>query len=447
MLTSAWKFGINEEMARALDNVAEIVKDGLCTGCGTCAGVCPTEAIRMRVLNGVFLPEIEEDKCTSCRLCVKCCPGYSLNFDELNFNVFGRQPVDTFLGNCFTCYVGHSNDDEIRYDSSSGGLVTQLLIFALERGLIDGALVVRMRQDSPLEPEPFIARTREEVISASKSKYCPVAVNEGLKDIVREDGRFAVVGLPCHIHGIRKAEMSVKGLREKIVLHIGLFCSHTVSFFGTEFLLGKLGVKSDQVVKVDYRGLGWPGSLLVRLRDGSSLMAPYVGEWNSYWPLFSSFFFTPKRCLMCFDETNELADVSVGDAWLPELRKEKKGESIVIARTKRGKEFLKEAASSGAISLRRIDCERVRCSQAGPLSFKKEDLGTRFAMMGSRGMKVPVFTFRPRSSSSFFSFARNLFVFLNVRASENETLRGFLRGVPFPVFRLYYGLYKFLLLF
>ncbi|MHA1632039.1 MAG: Coenzyme F420 hydrogenase/dehydrogenase, beta subunit C-terminal domain, partial [Candidatus Freyarchaeota archaeon] len=207
------------------------------------------------------------------------------------------------------------------------------------------------------------------------------------------------------------------------------------------------GVKPDEVAELDYRGLGWPGSMLIRLKKGLSLRVPYVGGWKAYWPLFSSFFFTPWRCLMCPDETNELADVSVGDAWLPELRNEKIGESVVVARTRLGEEFLKEAASSGVISLKRVDCERVGCSQAGPLRFKKEDLGTRLAMMESRGMKVPVFTVKPRSSGSFFSFARNLFVFLNVRASENGNLRRFLRGVPFPVFRLYYGLYRFLLSF
>jgi len=53
------------------------------------------------------------------------------------------------------------------------GVVTQLLIFLLEKGIIDGALVVRMREDQPLEPEPFIARTKEEIISTSKFKYCP----------------------------------------------------------------------------------------------------------------------------------------------------------------------------------------------------------------------------------------------------------------------------------
>lgn len=55
-------------------------------------------------------------------------------------------------------------------------MVSALLIFALEQGIIDGALVTKMSENNPLEPQPFIARTREEIISAAKSKYCPVRI-------------------------------------------------------------------------------------------------------------------------------------------------------------------------------------------------------------------------------------------------------------------------------
>jgi len=43
----------------------------------------------------------------------------------------------TFL-HYLNCYIGHSTDYNIRYNSASGGHVTQLSIFALEVGIIDG---------------------------------------------------------------------------------------------------------------------------------------------------------------------------------------------------------------------------------------------------------------------------------------------------------------------
>ncbi|OFV67263.1 MAG: coenzyme F420 hydrogenase subunit beta [Candidatus Syntrophoarchaeum caldarius] len=200
--------------------ISQVVKDNLCTGCGTCLALCPNEAIEMVIdeKKGVYVPELNEEKCNNCGICYKVCPGHEVDFKELNLEIFGKEPDDILIGNYLNCYIGYSTDYDIRYNSSSGGLVTQLLIFALEEGIIDGALVTRMKKDNPLEPEPFIARTREEVIEARGSKYCPVPANVALKEILnsKEGEKFAVVGLPCHIHGLRKAQQVNEKLKEGV---------------------------------------------------------------------------------------------------------------------------------------------------------------------------------------------------------------------------------------
>jgi len=421
--------------------IKRIADFGLCTGCGTCAGVCPSEAIEMERCRGLLLPKLHEEKCNKCGLCVKSCPGHRVSFEELNNGIFKKQPRDTSLGNYLRCYIGHSNN-EVRNHASSGGIAPRLLIFALEQGIIDGALVVRMKKDRPLETEPFVARTKEEIISATRSKYCPVSMNEVLHQIIRESGRFAVVGLPCHIHGIRKAERVSKILQERIALRIGLFCSRTADFLGTEFLLEKVGVRKEQVIELNYRGKGWPGSMSIRLRDGSNSSIPCRG-WNSYWPVFSSFFFTPMRCIMCPDHTNELADISLGDAWLPELKRWGLGESIILTRTDAAENLLALANSAGAISIRPVEPEKIKQSQAEPLKFKKNDLGARLSTLKSVGKEIPIFSPTPNSSISFAAFLRTLFAYFNINASSKR-LRSLLIHVPFPLFRLYYGLRKFL---
>ena len=423
-----------------MDNIDEVVEDGLCTGCGTCVGVCPTSAITMRVSSGLFLPEIKEDMCTRCRVCLKCCPGYSLDFKRLNSGIFGKQPEDALLGSFLECYVGHSNDDEIRFDSSSGGIVTQLLVYALEEGLIDGALVVRMNKCRPLEPEAFIARTREEIVSASKSKYCPVATNVFLKDILLEDGKFAVVGLPCHIHGIRKAETVFEDLKDKIVLHIGLFCSHTVNFMGTDFLLGKFGVRRDDVAKLDYRGKGWPGFMSVQLKNGSALNFQFTRGWKAYWNVFSPFLFTPLRCMMCSDQFNELSDISVGDAWLPELKGDNLGESVLIARTAVGEAMLAPMENSGVVSLEAVSPGKVKESQAFSLNFKKENLSGRLSFLRMLGKKTPDIDPKPHSSS-LLSLLGAFLPCLSFHVSSNKRLRSLLLYVPLSLFRIYFGLF------
>jgi coenzyme F420 hydrogenase subunit beta len=353
--------------------------------------MCPNNAIELNIVNGLYLPQVQETKCTSCGLCIKSCPGYIVDFSELSLSIFGKEYDCGLLGNYLGCYIGHSNDEYIRYNSSSGGLISQLLIFLLEEGMIDGALVVRMKKDKPLEAEPFIAKTREQIISASKSKYCPVPANMMLKEIMSHHGKFAVVGLPCHIHGIRKAEAVNEKLREKISLHLGLFCSHTVNFLGTKVLLEKFGIDARAVITLEYRGHGWPGNLSITLVNEQLVRSKRIDYRKECWnPLFSPFFFTPLRCMCCSDHTNELADLSFGDAWLKEiLKKDKIGTSVVISRSEAGEEILKKAELKGKITLNKINYEKVIESQWTSLFFKKICLSSRMRILRSFGREMP----------------------------------------------------------
>lgn len=414
------------------NTIAQVVKDGLCTGCGTCIALCPEEAIKLTIdeKKGIYVPVLDEEKCNNCEICYKVCPGNSVDFKALNLEIFGKEAEDALIGNYLNCYVGHATDYDIRYNSSSGGLVTQLLIFALEEGMIDGALVTRMKKDSLLEPEPFIARTKEEIIEASKSKYCPVPANIALKKILEseEAERFAVVGLSCHIHGVRKAEQINKKLKEKIILHLGIFCNHTSNFIGTEFLLDKLKIKRGEVEKLNYRGEGWPGGMLIKLKNNRTRFISPSVYWNS---LFGLNFFTPTRCLLCSDSICELADISFGDAWLPELSDNKIGKSIIVSKSEIGEKILQMMKLKDKIELNEVGIEKVIQSQVGVLYFKKKNLKAR-----SRLFKVV-----PKNDnlieSDVVDYFLALFPYLNAYISSKPFLRNILFHIPFKLFRLY----------
>jgi len=420
----------------------EIVANDICCGCGTCAGICPNNAVKMKVSEGLFIPEVDETKCSKCGLCVKTCPGNTIDYGLLQKQVFSQDPEDPAIGNALFCYIGFATDNQIRYSSTSGGIITQLLIFALESKVIDGAIVTRMREDNPLVPEAFIARTREEIIEAANSKYCPVATNVCLRQVLKEEGRYAIVGLPCHLKGIRKAEAQFPLLKKRIVMHLGLLCSHTVDFAGIHFLMKKIGVKNSEVRKIAYRGNGWPGSLSIETKSGARISRPLVGSWHAYWPLFSSFFFTPMRCTMCPDQAAELADLSFGDAWLPELKHEKDGTSIIISRTAAGQDLLEKAQLAGTIVLKQACMEKVAQSQSTNLKFKKQDLPSRLTFMHMMGRKTPQFVPNISYSVKFISGLRTIYVYLSIKASSNRHFRSLLLHTPFPLIRLYYGLYK-----
>lgn len=319
---------------KTIDSVA---KAGLCTGCGTCAGICPNSAISMTVdkRQGVYFPVTDESKCTYCGLCYDVCPGHGVDFVTLNREFLGREPSDPYLGNYLGCYCGHASDPDIRYQCTSGGLVTSLLLSALQTGLIDGALVARMEPDS-LEAKPFVARTAADIMSAKGSKYCPVPMNAALREILNTSGSFAVVGLSCHIQGLRKAERLNKDLRRKIVLHLGLACNHAPSLLATQRILSKMGVKSDDVASLTYRGSGWPGRMEIQTRQGRLLDLPFP----LYWERGFGHLYCPKRCSLCCDQGNELADVSFADPWKISTT-DRIGQTVALSRTPKGESLIR----------------------------------------------------------------------------------------------------------
>lgn len=349
----------------------------LCYGCGTCVGTCVNDAIAMRLdkEKGIFLPKVDNAKCDNCGLCTQVCPWVSLDKAMLDAFICGKRS-NNILRNHLGCYTGYSRNTELTSGTSSGGLVSTLLTFALEEGIIDGALVTRFSEKEPLNPQPFIARTKHEIMDAGGSKYFPIPANIALKEIMEEKGKFAVVGLPCHIQGVRKAERIIKKLNERIVLHVGLFCSGTISSLGTDILLRSLNVDAENISMVRYREGGWPGGFRAHLKDGTKTqLIPY----EHYFSIVR--FYLPLSCFACWDALNEFSDISFGDAWIESPQHSRRKEtSIAISRTEKGDALLKAAASKERIMLKSISLNRVLHAQEKSTSFKHRNLALRRAL-------------------------------------------------------------------
>ncbi len=158
--------------------------------------------------------------------------------------------------------------------------------------------------------------------------------------ILDAPGRYALVGLPCHIQGLRLAQRRSRRLRERVKLTMGVFCGLTNEPRATAVLARQAGLDPADVREVSYRGPGWPGGM--RLVTDSGLT-----RWRAYPDYIDRRFLalTPPRCRICPDALAELADVSVGDAWLDRFEGSD-GVSDIIARTAAGERLLDEAAAS-----------------------------------------------------------------------------------------------------
>lgn len=335
-----------------------VVEQNLCAGCGICIAICPKNALLLtqNSVKGVYFPIVDDDKCDKCGLCLKVCPGVSVDFKNLNLDIFGKEPESSLIGNYLNCYVGYSADKQIRYNSASGGLVTALIGFALEEGIVNGALVTRMRYGKQLKPYPFIAETKAESDLATSSKYCPVPANIALKGILNKEGRYIVVGLPCHIEGVRKAGILKEKLRNRVSYCFGLVCHHTPTFNATKYLLKKLKIPENMVAKLDYRGNGWPGGIKIVLKNRSKLFIPEFSPY--YWGMLFERFFWPSRCIVCEDRLCELADITFMDAWLREFSSDD-GNSLIVVRSQKGKKLVEKAMELGFVKLQPISEKKI----------------------------------------------------------------------------------------
>lgn len=333
-----------------------------CTLCGTCVGICPHDTL---VIDNERVLQISA--CKNCGLCYNLCPGRSFDFNQFNNQLFDTKDCDRNIGFYRMIARGYSSDEMIRSNASSGGAVTALLLYLMDKGLIDGAVIVGMSLTEPFKPEVKIVRNREEIIQGSQSKYCLVPVNAIIRKLRNEKGKFAFVGLPCHIHGLRKLQEFKRPESEKIFITIGLFCGFNMSFGGTEFLLKKLGVEKNDIVDLKYRGKGYPGGFFVKTEEKEYFLDKHI--YNLINPVF-----IPKRCLVCNDLTNEFADISVGDIW---KKSDGTGWSSIIIRTSLGKEVFTGATQHRYLFHEELQYNDLISSHHHLIQYKKMHVHTR----------------------------------------------------------------------
>ncbi len=361
--------GKTRDKTSFFDLKRDVVDRGLCTACGTCVGVCLFDAISIDYESDEPIP-ILTGECTECDMCYPACPGKNVPLRTLDKTFLGseRDFERDKIGIYTSCNRGYAMDEEIRLTSSSGGIVSSLLIFALEEKLIEGAILTGWRKDKPWRCKPYIATTKEEVMRGIRTGMMIVPNNALLAEAVtkKQMEKIAVVGLPCHIHGLRKLQMrgKPKKLVNAIQFCIGLFCASTYYWEGTKHLLQESGkIKNlEDIVAMDYRGGKPPGDMFVLTRDGKFR---FVATKHDYvWHLLGSASYKRDRCLMCVDFSAELADISCGDVF--QRIEDKPGPFVAtVARTETGEGLLQMATEKGYIHLEHHDPDMIPSSGMG----------------------------------------------------------------------------------
>lgn len=364
--------------------------DGLCTRCGTCVGLGQGR-VMFDDRGARHLPRMQKllpDDLAG-RIWAGC-SAKEVPFPALNDFVFGQGANrDPYLGHVKRLAIGHCTDETVRGRSASGGILTSILLWLLEQGEIQGAVVTGMDPKEPWRPKTFIATRPDEIIEAAQSKYVITSVNEILPEMGRFEGALAYVGLPCQVHSIRKLQLVGDPTVRRLKYILGPYCGNTLYFSSIRSLLASHGVRDyRQIQSLRFRDGEWPGNMRVGLRSGRMIDMPKFHA-NYLIP-----FHIVKRCLVCTDLSNEFTDISGGDAWSPVYEERGKGFSIVVGRSEKGADLLQRMEADGKLQLRPIEADEAVRMHTHGFDLKKRGGFIRVSLWRRLGREVPDYGYR-----------------------------------------------------
>jgi len=372
--------------SRYLQTVQQVVLWRLCIGCGACVSVCENNAISLRDFpDRGIRPLVDSSKCEKCGECVKVCPGIGVEHQICDKKTL-PELVESW-GPVLEVHVGNATDSEIRYKGSSGGIVSALALFALERQQVSKILQIGPEPEYPLQNRTVFSKNRKDILACTGSRYSPASPCEKFNWIRKAKDKCVFIGKPCDVAALRKAQNLDLSLDKNIVVAISIFCAGTPTTNGTNKLLDLLGIEISQVEAIRYRGNGWPGMFTVCKKDDneSQFQLTYKQSWDDVLSKHRQL-----RCHLCPDSTGELADIACGDPWYRKGDVSEAGTSLVLVRTEKGRKFIQEAVRNGYIKLQQAESDILSLSQQSVLK-RRQNLFGRLLVMRALWIPTPKF--------------------------------------------------------
>ncbi len=260
---------------RQIPNVASVPAWRLCLGCGACAYVCPDRVIKLAdVPDEGIRPFAWRTDCGGCRACLDVCPAYENDHTPHHARGGILPELLAAFGPVLEIWEGHATDPVIRFVGSSGGALTALALYCLERQDMHGVLHIGSDPSNPIRNVTRLSRTRPELLEKTGSRYAPASACDRLDLIEQAPAPCVFIGQPSEVTALRKAQQLRPALDKNVGLALSFFCAGSPSTRGTLDLLKKLGVDPAEVGALRYRGNGWPGNFAVTLKEDVEQVTP-----------------------------------------------------------------------------------------------------------------------------------------------------------------------------
>lgn len=263
---------------------------------------------------------------------------------------------DSVLGPHQEIITARATDKKILSKAQDGGIITSLLVYALEKNIIDGTIVAGEGQEA-WKPEPIVATTKKEILKAAGTKYTMCPNLAMIKEATRRYGleKIGTVGTPCQVMGLRKMQAYPMGLRnvmDKVALVTGIYCMENFPYDSLKsFIQDHANTVPEKVVKMDIS----KGKLFIKTSDNETAI-----------PIKQTHGFEQSGCKYCMDYVSELSDFSCGSVGA------KPGWSTVIKRTDKGAEIIDSAIEDGVLEVTETDEGKFGLEMLRKLSTNKK---------------------------------------------------------------------------
>lgn len=300
-----------------------------CTGCGTCANACPKNCITMEANeHGFLMPQINTEQCISCGICKYKCP----QLKSLDIGLYGAEEPET--------YAAQSLDIDIRYNSTSGGIFSELARWIIYQG----GYVVGVIYGEGNEIYHYVTNKETDIQNMRQSKYAQSdkrLVYPQVRELLLKHKTVLFVGAPCEVAGL----LAYLGKRYDTLLILDFICLGANSPLVYKKYLGYLTKKYNSDIErvwFKYKKFGWE-QFATRVEFSNNRV--YIGD--RYRDLYMRGYIQKSLYLRtcCYDckykSFPRLSDITVGDFWgvskvFPDIDRSY-GVSAVCVNTEKGR--------------------------------------------------------------------------------------------------------------
>ncbi len=364
-----------------------VVENDYCIGCGVCAALNGSPLKMSLKEEGRYKPyladnyqqdEMDVNPLTACPF-----SNSSKNETEIGKKEFGdinNTHFNEYTGFYLKNYAGYVKEGDFRKQGSSGGMGNWISAQLLENNLVDGIIHVKSSNENSLLFEYQISYNIDDLSSGAKSKYYPIEMSKVIQLVKQNEGRYALIGIPCFIKSIRLLAEQDEIVSERIKYFIGLVCGHLKSDMFAKSIGWELGVEPKDLNSIDFRkklmdkSANQYGVEVTGNKEGkeSTYSSPTKELYTTNW---GHGLFKYKACEFCDDVLAETADVTVGDAWLPEYSNDSMGTNVITVRNPEIQKIIEKNIDK--IHMEEISAEKVYQSQAGGFRHRREGLAYR----------------------------------------------------------------------